>query len=187
MKSILVVLSLLIFVSCSSSDKKEDIEQAKDQVSEQAQETMADLKEPVNSVVDESVNDESNSVACDAKLNRTKIDFGSPKVTSRAFRRLRIKSSGHTITNVSSFSRPFGYYNSGEFPGEATYHNYDLCSMNSLSRDCSLNLEFRPRAVKSYNDSMTISYTDSSGNDCSVEVPLVGVSTESYLGEDSSR
>ena len=59
--------------------------------------------------------------------------------------------------------------------------------MSSATKDCSINLEFRPRAVQAYEENVTVSYTDSLGESCSLEVPLKGVSTESYLGKDSSK
>ena len=180
MKILFVLLMSLAFIGCSSSGKKE-AKKAKSKVSESTKKAMEDVKETTSPAV-------SNVISCSVKATRGKIDFGSPQVTSRAFRRLRLKSSSDfTITNVSSMNKPFGYYNSGEFPGEATYHDYNLCDKSSGSKDCSINLEFRPRAVESYEGNVTISYNDAGGNDCTLEVPLKGVSTESYLGKDSSK
>ncbi len=184
MKILFVLLMSIAFVGCSSSDKKE-AEMAKTEVSESAKEAVEDVKETATSAVSTATKTASS---CSVRSSRSVINFGSPKVTSRAFRRLRLKSSSDfKVTSVSSISKPFGYYNSGEFPGEATYHDYNLCDMSTSSNDCSINLEFRPRAVESYSDNITVSYTDAGGESCTLEVPLKGVSTESYLGKDSSK
>ena len=147
MKILFVLLMSVAFMGCSSSGKKEakmakkEAEMAKKEAEMAKKEAMADTKETAKAVV-------SKAASCSVRSSRRMINFGSPKVTSRAFRRLRLKSSSDfTITNVSSISKPFGYYNSGEFPGEATYHDYNLCDMSTSSNDCSINLEFRPRAV----------------------------------------
>lgn len=126
--------------------------------------------------------------SCDLKVNRKVVNFGSPKVTSRAFRRLRLRSkSGFRVLSVSQFDKPFDFYNNAEFPGEATYHDYELCKLSEPSNDCSVNLEFRPRAVASFNSAIKVKYLDGAGNNCNLEVGLRGNSTESYLGKDSSK
>lgn len=184
MKILFVLLMSLAFVGCSSSEKKEAAkaaEQMKKDASESTEKAMEDVKETGSAAV-------SSAKSCSVRSTRSVVNFGSPKVTSRAFRRLRLKSgSDFTITSVSSIDKPFGFYNSGEFPGEATYHDYTLCDKSTGSKDCSINLEFRPRAVEAYESNVTISYSDAGGSDCTLEVPLKGVSTESYLGKDSSK
>lgn len=182
MKLLCVLIISFTFIACSSSSKK-SVKESGEKISESANKAIEKVEESTP-----AVEEISKAQSCNVRANRSTINFGSPKVTSRAFRRLRLKASDpFTITNVSSFPRPFGYYNSGDFPGEATYHDYSLCDMSAASTDCSINLEFRPRAVESYESKITIAYNDSQGESCSIDVPLKGVSTESYLGKDSSK
>jgi len=186
MKFLFVLLLSVTFIGCSSSSKKKEAatDAVKEKLSDSTKEVLADVEETAAPAVASS----SSASSCSVRSTRRMVNFGSPKVTSRAFRRLRLKSgSEFKVTNVSSISKPFGFYNSGEFPGEATYHDYNLCDMSSNSRDCSINLEFRPRAVESYEANVTISYVDATGESCTLDVPLKGVSTESYLGKDSSK
>jgi len=166
MKFLFVLLLSVTFIGCSSSSKKKEAatDAVKEKLSDSTKEVLADVEETAAPAVASS----SSGSSCSVRSTRRMVNFGK-------------------VTNVSSISKPFGFYNSGEFPGEATYHDYNLCDMSSNSRDCSINLEFRPRAVESYEANVTISYVDATGESCTLDVPLKGVSTESYLGKDSSK
>ncbi len=185
MKYFLTLVLVFSFIGCSSSKKKESLDKQAESNAESTKNAMEDVSETTDAVVGESVATGSD---CPVSLNYQTLDFGERKVTSRAFRRLKLNSSTpFKITDVSSFEKPFGFYNTGEFPGAATYKDYKLCDMSEVASSCSLNIEFRPTAIAEYSSRLMVSYIDEKGNDCSVKVLLKGVSTESYLGDDTSR